>query len=99
MCLELCRQVRTKGSHVGVLYGEVIVEAMEGGCVGKACEEYVCIWGKRRGQGRKQKRELRAGAKSGWFRILTRKEESFQIKWSSGPGDQRAKALEKYLWV
>ena len=28
MCLELCRQVRTKDSHVGVLYGEVIVEAM-----------------------------------------------------------------------
>lgn len=37
--------MRTKDSHVGVLSGEVIVEAMEGGCVGKACEEYpeVCL--------------------------------------------------------
>lgn len=37
--------MRTKDSHVGVVYGEVIVEAMEGGRVGKACEEYpeVCL--------------------------------------------------------
>lgn len=53
---ELCRQARTKDSHVGVLYGEVTVEAMEGGCVGKA-------WGERESWGlsafRKQEREGR----------------------------------------
>lgn len=32
MDVELCRQAGTKDSHVGVLYGEVIVEVMQGGC-------------------------------------------------------------------
>ena len=74
--------MRTKDSHVGVVYGEVIVEAMEGGCVGKACEEYPAFGEREEAKegSRREKRELRAGAKSGRCRILRRREESFRNK-------------------
>lgn len=59
MDLELCRQAGTKDSHVGVLYGEVIVEFMEGGCrqsLRENLEEYLHL-GNRRKKTSQQRRQ------------------------------------------